>query len=265
MVDAISLTSLRFGYRAAVDILAIPTLVIPQRERVFIFGPSGSGKTTLLGVLAGVLTATSGKVTVLGHDLTTMTTAQRDAFRGIHIGYIFQLFNLIPYLNVKENIELPCRLHPARRQRLGNISLDHAVWQLSEHLGLRHLLRESVTTLSVGQQQRVAAARALLGSPELIIADEPTSALDTDMRTDFLTLLFECCRETQATLVFVSHDRTLQPLFDRTFALPQLNTVEHKESHGTSVSCLQVIEEPTVDDCPDHTLDRLEYSPPHWR
>ncbi|MBM4257198.1 MAG: ABC transporter ATP-binding protein [Deltaproteobacteria bacterium] len=264
-MDAIALTSLRFGYRATVDVLSIPSLIIPQGEHVFIFGPSGSGKTTLLGLLAGVLTATSGTVTVLGHNLTTMTNTQRDAFRGIHIGYIFQLFNLIPYLNVKENIELPCRLHPARRQRLGNVSLDQAVQQLSDRLGLRHVLREPVTTLSVGQQQRVGAARALLGSPELIVADEPTSALDHDMRTDFLTLLFECCRTTQATLIFVSHDRTLQPFFDRTFALPQLNTVEHKEPYGTSVSRLQVIEEPTLDDCPDHALDRLEYSPPHWR
>jgi putative ABC transport system ATP-binding protein len=141
------------------------------------------------------------------------------------MGYIFQMFNLIPYLNVLENILLPCQINRERRRRVAGASLESEARALAERLGIGHLVNESVIDLSVGQQQRVAAARALLGAPELIIADEPTSALDEDQRENFLDLLFSHCGAIGSTLLFVSHDRRMMPLFDRALSLPEINRV----------------------------------------
>ncbi|MDX2180031.1 MAG: ABC transporter ATP-binding protein [Bryobacteraceae bacterium] len=229
MPASVELSGLKFHYRSGKTILDIPALSIDSGERVFVFGPSGSGKTTLLGILAGVLRAVSGGVRVLGRDLMAMSPAQRDAFRGSHIGYIFQLFNLIPYLNVVENIMLPCRLSAERRARLNGKSMDAAAREVAERLGIAGLLDERVTELSVGQQQRVAAARSLIGTPELVIADEPTSSLDHDHRERFIQLLFEATRAAGSTLIFVSHDRTLQPMFDRAIALDEVNLASRVE------------------------------------
>jgi putative ABC transport system ATP-binding protein len=223
--NAVHIEDLSFGYLRDRPVLRIPSLSIARRERVFLFGPSGSGKTTLLGLLAGVLHADSGTVTVLGQDLTELTGAERDEFRAVHIGYIFQMFNLIPYLSVLENIVLPCRLSAARRARLGGVSLDESGREVARQLGIGDLIHDKVTALSVGQQQRVAAARALLGHPELVIADEPTSALDSDLREAFLELLFRSCELAGATLVFVSHDRSLMPLFSSSLSLLEVNTL----------------------------------------
>ncbi|MEX2581889.1 MAG: ABC transporter ATP-binding protein [Gemmatimonadota bacterium] len=207
--------------------LNVPELRVERGERVFLFGPSGSGKTTLLGVLAGVLSPQGGSVRVLGHDLATMSDGARDEYRAEHLGYIFQMFNLIPYLTVLENITLPCRLNRSRRARLGSEPPKEAARRLAERLEIVDLLNADVTELSVGQQQRVAAARALIGAPELVVADEPTSSLDADRRARFLELLFEICGDSGATLMFVSHDRHLLPLFDRGLSLPELNLVGH--------------------------------------
>jgi putative ABC transport system ATP-binding protein len=220
---AVEFEGLRFQYEDGPEVLHIPSLVVGHKERVFLYGPSGSGKTTLLGLLAGVLRATEGSVRVLGRDLTRLSSAQRDAFRGSHIGYIFQLFNLIPYLSVSENIVLPCRLHGERRQRLGGQSLEAAVGVAAERLGIVPLLHQKVTRLSVGEQQRVAAARALIGTPEVILADEPTSSLDHDHRERFLELLFDCTDEAGSTLIFVSHDRTLMSMFHHAVSLSDIN------------------------------------------
>lgn len=220
---AVSCQDLGFAYRTGREVLRLEPLVIARGERLFLHGPSGSGKTTLLGLLAGVLTPTAGQVTVLGADLGALRSSERDRFRGVHLGYLFQLFNLIPWLSVLENITLPCRLHAARRARLGAETPAAAAHRLATRLELAEFLATPVTELSVGQQQRVAAARALIGAPELVIADEPTSALDTDLRDRFLELLFEQCTEAQATLLFVSHDLALGKRFDRTLSLPSLN------------------------------------------
>jgi putative ABC transport system ATP-binding protein len=209
-------------------VLEVPELRIDRGERVFIFGPSGSGKTTLLGVLAGVLAADAGSVRILGSDLAVMSAGARDAFRAEHVGYIFQMFNLIPYLTVVENITLPCKLNRRRRARLGRVAPEDAAEVLANRLEIGDHLHAPVTELSVGQQQRVAAARALIAAPELVIADEPTSSLDADRRTRFLELLFEICRDAGSTLAFVSHDRHLLPLFDRGLSLPELNRVHDR-------------------------------------
>ena len=222
---AVDLSGVRFAYGRSREVLAIDALQIARGETVFLHGPSGSGKTTLLGLLAGVLQATGGSVRVLGTDFTRLSSSARDAFRARHLGYVFQMFNLIPYLSVRENIVLPIRLEPQRGARLGGTSRDAAAADMAAQLDIAELLDSRVTELSVGQQQRVAAARALIGSPELVIADEPTSALDADRRERFLELLFASCKRAGAALVFVSHDQSLRPLFSRAVSLPEINRV----------------------------------------
>ena len=220
---AIDLRRLRFRYGGGPWVLDIPELSLERGTRAFLFGPSGSGKTTLLGVLAGVLEAEEGEVRVLGEDLASLSGAQRDAFRAENIGYVFQMFNLIPYLSVLDNIALPARMNAERRARLDGAGVRETAAQLADDLQIGDLLEKPVTELSVGQQQRVAACRALIGAPELIVADEPTSSLDFDRREAFLQLLFQECERAGATLVFVSHDRTLEGMFSRTISLPDIN------------------------------------------
>ena len=220
---AVALHEVRFAYRGGAPVLDIPALHIARGERLFLHGPSGSGKTTLLGLIAGVLAPTAGRVQVLGQDLGAMGSAQRDRFRAAHIGYVFQMFNLIPYLSVRENITLPVRLSKLRRDRLAGADADSEAMRLAAGLEIDRLLDASTASLSVGQQQRVAVARALMGAPELIVCDEPTSALDTDRRERFLELLFASVQRVGSTLVFVSHDLSLAERFGRTVALGQLN------------------------------------------
>lgn len=213
---------LSFAYAKGPPVLDIPEITIRSGERVFLYGPSGSGKTTLLGLIAGVLNPPPGTLSVLGHDIGALSSAARDSFRASHIGYVFQMFNLIPYLNVRDNIALPVRINSERKKRLTG-RLDEEVASAASHLGIEQLLDEKVTRLSVGQQQRVAAARAILGSPELIIADEPTSSLDANRRHAFLDLLFANVADAGSTLLFVSHDLGLADQFDRSLSLPELN------------------------------------------
>ena len=204
-------------------VLELPALDLFRGERLFIGGGSGSGKTTLLSLLAGIIVPQQGRVELLDIEINSMRSMQRDRFRANHIGYIHQLFNLVPYLSVIENVTLPCRFSTFRKKR----ALKHAgtlpeeARRLLAHLGLEdaELINRSVSELSVGQQQRVAAARALIGSPEILIADEPTSALDAANRETFIELLFKECAESKATLIFVSHDFSLAPLFDRSLQM----------------------------------------------
>ena len=198
-------------------------LEVRHGERLFIGGPSGSGKTTLLGLFSGILVPQSGTVELLQTRVNSLGSAARDRFRADHIGYIHQMFNLVPYLSVLENVTLSCRFSRRRLLRAQRHSATPAdeARRLLGHLGIdsQPVLRKPVSELSVGQQQRVAAARALIGSPELIIADEPTSALDAANREAFIELLFNECDETGSTLLFVSHDASLGPMFDRAVQL----------------------------------------------
>lgn len=210
-------------------VLALDALAVNKGERVFIEGPSGSGKSTLLSLLAGVSVPQQGELRILGRRLDKLGSVQRDHFRAQHIGYIFQMFNLIPYLSMVDNVVLPCRFSKVRHDKAlqRSPSLEVEAIRLLDHLDMAHadLLHRSVTALSVGQQQRVAAARALMGSPELLIADEPTSSLDADHREAFVRLLFQESEQANTTLVFVSHDASLEHLFDRTIRLAELNAV----------------------------------------
>jgi putative ABC transport system ATP-binding protein len=227
---AIALRNVRFAYAHGVPVLDIEELQVARGEHLFLHGPSGSGKTTLLGILAGVLKATQGEVKVLDTDLGALSSAARDRFRAAHLGYVFQMFNLIPYLPVRDNITLPVRLSSARRARLQGKDPNAEAARLATGLELEQFLDSPVTKLSVGQQQRVAVARALIGSPEVIVCDEPTSALDADRRDRFLELLFSSCAASATTLVFVSHDLSLASRFSRTISLPTINRAAAKGS-----------------------------------
>jgi putative ABC transport system ATP-binding protein len=228
MPPAVAITGLRFRWRANQPwVLDIPTFHLANGERLFLAGPSGSGKSTLLALIAGISRPAEGRVTVLGAELTTRSGPARDRFRADHLGVIFQMFNLLPYLSVSDNVTLPCRFSTRRRARAeaaaGSVAAEAR--RLLAHLGMDEpgLVRRPAAELSVGQQQRVAAARALIGGPDLIVADEPTSALDTDRRLDFVDLLRQECASVGAALLFVSHDRTLADRFDRVAELPALN------------------------------------------
>ncbi len=226
-MSTVELRDVVFGWGRGKPLLEIGRLDVAPGERVFISGPSGSGKSTLLGLIGGVLTPTSGTVRVLGESLGEIGAARRDALRVDRIGFIFQMFNLLPYLPVRDNVILPCRFSARRRARALNEATDlrTEAGRLLGHLGLADpaLLDRRVTELSIGQQQRVAAARALIGRPELVIADEPTSSLDADARAGFIDLLMNECTAAGSAIIFVSHDRSLAGRFDRQVDLQELN------------------------------------------
>ena len=160
---------------------------------------------------------------MLGQPLARLSGRARDHFRAANLGYIFQQFNLLPFLSVQDNVTSALTFSPEKRARLQGSPADEARRLLRELQLPEEALHRPVHALSIGQQQRVAAARALIGSPPLVIADEPTSALDTDNRAAFIKLLFEECDKQGSTLVFVSHDPYLEPLFPRVENLQQLN------------------------------------------
>ena len=222
----VQIRDLVFAYPDQKPVIDIPGFTINPGERVFLAGPSGSGKSTLLGLVGGVLDATSGELNVLGKELTELSVARRDRHRSDYIGFIFQLFNLLPYLSVIDNVTLPCKFSQRRQKRaLGKSStIEDEARRLLQHLDVTpELMSRRVTELSIGQQQRVAAARALIGSPELLIADEPTSALDHDLRGRFIDLLLAECVEAGAAVLFVSHDVSLGSYFDTQLTLADLN------------------------------------------
>lgn len=233
-VIAVAVRGLHFSWNAGdPDVVAIPALDIHGGERLFVAGRSGSGKTTLLNLLAGVIAPTAGTLQILGADLPAMPAGRRDAFRADHVGVVFQSFNLVPYLSLLENVLLPLRFSRSRaaRAKEGDGSGEAAARRLLRHLELDVDATggRSVQRLSIGQQQRVAVARALIGRPELLLCDEPTSALDEEVRAHFLDLLFAETAAAGATLVFVSHDKRLAARFDR------MVTLEPGESESRAV------------------------------
>ena len=220
----IYIENLKFKYPHTKDsILNISNFELKKGEKVFLYGPSGCGKTTFLEVLAGINIPNEGSVSINNLELQKMSANERDQFRANHIGYIFQSFNLVPYLSVKENITLPLYFSQTKRSHVPVENEEAYVLDLCTRLGIQNLLNQSVTELSIGQQQRVAAVRAIIGRPDLILADEPTSSLDYDHREKFIRLLFSVCKELQISVLFVSHDRTLEKLFDRSVSLKDIN------------------------------------------
>jgi len=224
-MTALRITDLVFRWpRQAQICLDIARFELAAGERVFLHGASGSGKSTLLGLLGGVALPQQGRIELLGTDITRIGSRDRDRFRADHIGFLFQQFNLLPWLPALDNVLLPCTFSARRRERAGadprteaermlrHLDLDSASW------------RKPAGELSVGQQQRVAAARALIGRPEILIADEPTSALDAERQQVFIDLLLQESAAVGAALVFVSHDQRLAGHFDRSIALHDIST-----------------------------------------
>lgn len=220
----IELADLGFAWPGQAQLLDIPHFTLAPGETLFLKGPSGSGKTTLLGLLGGVQKAQHGHIRLLGQDLGQLSAGARDRFRVDHTGYIFQQFNLLPYLSPQDNVLLPCRFSARRRQGsearggplsearllLARMQLPQATWHAPS------------AQLSVGQQQRVAAARALIGRPALVVADEPTSALDEATRTAFMDTFLQACQDARAAVVFVSHDQRLAAHFQRSVSWADL-------------------------------------------
>jgi putative ABC transport system ATP-binding protein len=225
MPDVIRLSEVAFAWPGGRDFrLTIPRLSIERGARVLLIGPSGSGKTTLLNLLCGIGVPSSGAVEILGTLLASLSSAARDRFRAEHIGVIFQMFNLLPYGSAIDNVVLPLSFAPRRRQRASEAGLPAAeAARLLAALDLAQPYhRAPAATLSIGQQQRVAAARALIGTPEILIADEPTSALDRPNQDRFLDLLFAQIDAAGTTLIMVSHDEALSSRFTQTIALTDI-------------------------------------------
>ncbi|MGB5561942.1 MAG: ATP-binding cassette domain-containing protein [Sedimenticolaceae bacterium] len=218
LTPVLAVKNLSFAWPASAFQIGITDLNVKSGEHWMLEGPSGSGKSTLLQLLGGVLLPQRGEVRILGQSWAALSAAQRDLRRADHVGFIFQQFNLVPYLSVIDNVLLPCQFSTRRRKEAesGGTLVDEARRLLAAlGLGARDVQLRRAARLSVGQQQRVAAARALIGRPSLVLADEPTSALDADNRDSFLEVLFSEARSANTAIVLVSHDTSLRPHFER--------------------------------------------------
>ncbi|WP_375228165.1 ABC transporter ATP-binding protein [Roseobacter sp. S98] len=227
MTDPVlTLSGVVFGWpgRAGFS-LSVPAFSLSAGEKVLLLGESGSGKSTLLSLICGTVQPEQGSVRIADTDISALSGGARDRFRAEQIGVIFQQFNLLPFGTVADNILLPLRFAPERRARAGDARQTAA--ELCDRLGLpKDVLQARAGTLSVGQQQRVAVARALIGQPPLIIADEPTSALDADSQAAFLDLLFGQAAAQGSALLMVSHDARLAPRFDRALRIEDIAHTE---------------------------------------
>ena len=201
--------------------LSLADLTVSYGEKLLLLGASGTGKSTLLSVISGTLLPDQGSVEIAKTEITKLSASARDRFRAEQLGVIFQQFNLLPFGSVADNILLPLRFAPIRRNRVKDAKSEVA--RLCAALGLPvDIVREKASSLSVGQQQRVAVARALIGHPPLIIADEPTSALDINSQDAFLDLLFTQAQTQGTSVVMVSHDERLGPRFDRILHMEEI-------------------------------------------
>ena len=215
----LELAGVRKGYVAPdggrIEVLDVPQLALAAGEQVALRGASGTGKTTLLHVIAGIVRPNAGSVRVAGEDVARLDEAARDAWRAQHVGYVFQTFNLLQGFSALENVALASMFAgPAKVERAR---------ELLERVGLAGRLDYLPRKLSIGQQQRVAVARALVNSPQLVLADEPTGNLDRANAEAALALLRETCRESGAALLVVSHDERVVERFERVLDLAELN------------------------------------------
>ncbi|WP_158967732.1 ABC transporter ATP-binding protein [Chachezhania sediminis] len=224
MTDALFLDDVTFAWPGRGGFaLSCPSFRVGAGESVLLLGASGSGKSTLLSLVCGIVAADRGQVRVGDTDLGSLRPGARDRFRAERIGVIFQQFNLLPYASVADNILLPLRFAPERRRQAGDAQAEAR--RLVRALGLPPAaLHQRAGTLSVGQQQRVAVARALIGRPPLIVADEPTSALDAATQDGFLGLLFDQSAAAGSSLLMVSHDERVAPRFDRVVRIENVVT-----------------------------------------
>lgn len=228
--DAVTFRDVRFAWAGPAPFaISIAGFSLKAGEKLLLIGPSGSGKSTFLSLLAGIVSPQRGEIDVLGTDIAALSGSARDRFRSEHFGIIFQMFNLLPYASLTDNVLLPLHFSRGRRQRaLADGKLEDVAKNLLLALGLAPTLIEkaAAANLSVGQQQRVAVARALIGAPQIIVADEPTSALDRNTEGAFLKLLFDQCAAVGAGVIMVSHDEGLAPYFDCIVRLDEIAKTE---------------------------------------
>jgi len=199
-----------------ISILDVPSFEVGQAEQMVLIGPSGCGKTTLLHIIAGIRRPDSGTVEIGGLDISKLAEAGCDRFRADNIGYVFQTFNLLPAFSALENVALGMRF-----SRNGANSLR--VEQLLNRVGLSHRMNHKPTTMSVGEQQRLAVARALACRPKLLLADEPTANVDPANKRSIIKLLKETCQEENITLLIVTHDMSVCDQFGRVDHLQEIN------------------------------------------
>ena len=202
---------------ATTPVIDIESFAMVAGEQVALEGESGSGKTTFLHLIAGIVKADSGSIVVAGDDITAMREAARDRARALHLGYVFQTFNLLDGYTALENVMLGMMFGPGADRAKAR--------SLLERVGMADRMHYKPRQLSVGQQQRVAVARALANEPRLVLADEPTGNLDRIRAAEALALIREVCREHDAALLLVSHDRAVLESFERCESLSELNRV----------------------------------------
>lgn len=220
---ALELSKIQFAYEEQGFDLNIPELVIKPGESVALVGPSGSGKTTILNLIAGIISPDKGSIHINGNNVTALNNHQRRLYRLRHIGMIFQAFELLDYLNVRDNILLQARLCPG-------VSIDQSIKDkasaIAVILGLGDKLSRNINALSQGERQRVAVCRALLLKPALVLADEPTGNLDPENKQAVLEQLITVCKQQQCILLTVTHDHSLLPNFDRVINMVDLLSSE---------------------------------------
>jgi ABC-type lipoprotein export system ATPase subunit len=201
-------------------VVDVPHFELAEKAQVALAGESGSGKTTLLHLIAGILNADSGSIKLAGRELTNIPEGERDRLRAQNIGYIFQTFNLLPGYTCVENVLLGMSFGPGTDRPFAE--------QLLKRVGLADRLHHYPRQLSTGQQQRVAVARALANRPKLVLADEPTGNLDHTNAREALKLIREACRENNAALLLVSHDRETLAGFETAVQLADINLAAQK-------------------------------------
>jgi len=204
---------------------SLDKLEVARGEKLALTGPSGCGKSTLLNIVAGMIRAEEGRVTVLDHDLRKLSTAGLDAFRGHHCGFVFQSFHLLNAFTAQENVEIGLRFgaRPSAKERRERSA------ELLKRVGLGHRLHARTSRLSVGERQRVAIARAIAGKPEILLADEPTGALDPRTAEGVFELLLEVVAEAGCTMLMVTHDLSLAAKLPRQMACEGLVTTVPNE------------------------------------
>ncbi len=211
-------------YRKGENVIRPPdelTLEVPRGDFLALMGPSGSGKTTLLNLIAGIDSPTSGSLTIDGTDISTLSRNRLAAWRSSHVGYVFQLYNLVPVLTAYENVELPLLLH-----NLSRSERHDRVMTALERVGIADRSDHFPRQMSGGQEQRVAIARAIVTDPAIIVADEPTGDLDKSSAHSVMQLLQSLNRELDKTVIMVTHDPKTTDYAKRTLHLDKGQLVE---------------------------------------
>lgn len=226
----IEIQNVKFSWPKSSFDLRIEALQISAGEKLAIIGPSGSGKTTLLNLLAGIEVVQHGKLTVLETELLKLSDAARRDFRCSNIGFVFQQFELLDYLSVKDNIALPFLINQNLGGQKPNLGSDDAIAQLAASMGIGDKLKRHPQKLSQGEKQRVAICRALVAEPKIILADEPTGNLDPANKHRTLDLLFEQAEAKAQTLIVVTHDMSIVEGFDRTIDFSQYQQLDAAEA-----------------------------------